>query len=358
MSGTTLPPSTINGAQSAVRPLEHIQYLEFTLGTSLTSDEMAFVMHMFPSLHGFDLYVNPYEEDDVSHRYDMQVVAQFLKYLSLIPLVDYRISFGTAQSLASIARLVTPVDVKSLSLHYSAHEPDTALRLLSKSLFMKAPPTGITKTNGFDVHIRVLASEAQALLDSVLEDFNGRAMESFSIGSSEDSFDIPQKFTQQYIDSLLDIDTQQLVFVCAEFPLHVPLSQTRKPKHLASLRLVNCKITESYFTWISCQFEQIDDFEFSYDYELERNTDKKIRIPLLCTTLDKLFLKIYGLESFIVRVCVNCRCITLKATFSRQTPYTFEEYEETESLIDGYEAIVYCAGLKEIHYENAVYKLP
>ncbi|KAF1798250.1 hypothetical protein V8B55DRAFT_1552698 [Mucor lusitanicus] len=357
MSGSTLPPSTVNGDQSAVHPRKNIRHLQLDLDSFLVSDEMAFTMRMFASLDKFD-FIPPYREDVVSHQYDMQVVAQFLKYLSLVPLVEYSIGFGTAQSVASISRLVIPMDIKSLSLHASVPEPNTVLRLLSKSSFMKAPLNSIAKTNRFDIDIRVDANEAQALLDSVLENLKGRTMDSLSIDSFVDSFDIPQKLTQQSIDSLLNINVQ-LVFNLAEFPPHVPLSQTRKLKHLAYLRLANCKITESYFTWLSCQFEQIDNFEFSNYYRLERNTDIKIRIPLLYTTLDKLSLTITGhVMSFIIRVWVNCRCITLKANVSRLESYTLEEYEETGSLVDGYEVIVYCAGLKEIHCKNAVYKLP
>ncbi|KAL9554003.1 hypothetical protein MBANPS3_003015 [Mucor bainieri] len=392
MPGATIstPPAMEDDLLVVVYPNWHLQDLALNLEVPLTSEEMILVMRWFPSLKSLTLCLSLLSEDDLIYQYDMDVVVQFLEYLSLIPGVDYTMCVNVNQGLAYLPHLVNSIEIKSLSLISSdvMYDSELDFDLVKKPTEALSNDNTLVNSKAFDFTTIIVSNQAQAVFVSVLEEFKGRVIENVTIGvhpknnddgadnidadnngtgvnatddedneDNEDDEDDEDEddegfqhttLTHQSIGCLMDIDMQHLTFSGVKFPSHAPRLRTRR----------KCNISESYFTWLSCQLERINCLEILYAASVFSNVDRTIRIILPYTTLDTISFTVHGVLSYTIKVWVNYNCATLKATRAEDIGAITLEEIEVEDLSGDPEIIVYCAALTSVRCENFSYELP
>ncbi|KAL9541551.1 hypothetical protein MBANPS3_009055 [Mucor bainieri] len=271
--------------QSGVQPRESIQ--ELSIYPEITTNEMAFIMRMFPSLKKIYLAgLNVLDKINFNQA-DMQVVTQVLNYLSLI--TDVHCQFMLEESstgLDLLPHVAKAIDIKELSIEsFPLDAPImTVIELQRPAQAFKATP------NGFSVYIRICFTQAPALFARALGNLKGSSIESIDIGCSDDNM-LPQKIEQRSIDYIVDNykALQDLTFTCVEFPPHAFQSAKQRVEHLRNLCLNECTITEDYLTALAWKFQQIDHFEL-YDSIMSDSNKMKIHLPY--TTLKTISLNI------------------------------------------------------------------
>ncbi|KAL9560029.1 hypothetical protein MBANPS3_000144 [Mucor bainieri] len=349
--------------QSDVQPQENVQELSIYLN-GITTDELAFILRMFPSLKKIELNSRETSFDQA----DMQVVARLLDELSLIPKVDCKFGWqDVATGLGLLPWLAKSLDIKALwvaSLDPLGYPTEISIKLQHLKQEWSTTPDGFTarsKTKGLSATVEIFSTEAQTFFARALENLKDEYIESITIGPQEIAYGEPfQTVEQQSIDYIVDHykGMQDLIFRGVEFPSHAHQSANQTVKHLRYLHLNECKIIgEDYFIKLSCQFKHINHFKISSTLWYSTYDTYKMKIHLPYTTLKTISLDImFGDKPYyIIRVWTNDTCITLKATWDQTTkriaseedhgdndrfPNHLEGYNYSESLRDDYQKYV------------------
>lgn len=111
LEGPSMPLQAEYNVQSVVDPQENVQELYIFTETSFASDELAFIMHTFPSVKKLTLET----DTDVHRQHDIDAVIQFFDYASLIPDVSCNyLWFEVSQGLGLLPHLANSLEIKEV----------------------------------------------------------------------------------------------------------------------------------------------------------------------------------------------------------------------------------------------------
>ncbi|KAL9552810.1 hypothetical protein MBANPS3_003583 [Mucor bainieri] len=370
---------------SDVHPQRNVQDLTLDIRQRITTNELAFVMRLFPSLKKISFGSQSILDDFRFDRADMQVIVQFFGYLSQMTEFScgfkwYDISIG----LDLLPHLAISLGIKKISIASSMNSrAEICIHLMLPMHVYKHSIdefSARSKTKGAGATIEIPLSEAQeAFFPRAVEGLKSKSIESVAIGRSKHTLKVEQHLIDYMVDHYKGL--QELTFNTVEFLWNAPLSAVHTVKHLRSLHLDSCNITEKDFTRLSWQFQQIDHFKLSTDqWSRIPNVDKKIKIHLPFTTLKTVSITMHCAMPYTIKIWTTGNsCIMLKATCEHYywKYFTLKEIADNQSLAsklygyyeyDSKRLVNYlkecdyseslAEDLEEIRYRTATFKMP
>ncbi|KAL9555528.1 hypothetical protein MBANPS3_002313 [Mucor bainieri] len=355
--GESTPLLAENDDQPIMIPQTQVQTLSLDLiSIHLTPNEMAFIMHTFPSLREFNLQFDPTSGNEgiASIQQDTEAVGLFFSYLSLIPRVDYQQTwFDSSNGLDLLSRLTKSIEIHDLSINgldtlenatdIAAVSIHLHRRIQRKEAYSACRDT-INKTNCYFLCNQLYENDTAASFRKLLGFFNNYTqLKSLSLGD----LSVGQKITEVSMDYIIDrfISLEELVYISIEFPQEAYNLNTVTAKHLRYLCLMFCEISEDCFTKLSYQLQHVDQFEF---ITANNGTSAQdiLRIYLPYTAINTLELTIYGWASYSIKAWSDSRCTKLSVAG-----------EDTTSSSSTCQVIIHCKSLNEIRAGSKTFKL-
>ncbi|KAL9559223.1 hypothetical protein MBANPS3_000540 [Mucor bainieri] len=305
-----------NNVQPIVTPATQVQHLAIEVYDAfLIPGEMAFIMRMLPSLQSFTFDMVEFQEPDtiVPIKYNIEVVAQFLDYLSLMPKFKYdQMWLGVSQGLGLLPRLANAIDAQDLCIG----GVDTDTNALSIQMDRKVQSvkdisnaSATVNTKRTSITIQIWSNEAEPSCLKALDAFKNKSISTLSLGIDDyNDLSAFPTITEEFMDYIMDEfpNLQELTFRDAKFPSEAPLDiKNRRKRRLRCLRLYSCKITKDYFTQLFSTLEHVDQFTFSTSMWLERHENEiedDIRICVPYTSINTLKISFFDLPSYTIRV--------------------------------------------------------
>ncbi|KAL9554758.1 hypothetical protein MBANPS3_002673 [Mucor bainieri] len=359
-----------------VRPKTSVQKLSIRLQSSLTSNEMAFIMRMFPSLNTFTFEMDGDLEWGAPTPDNMELNVQFFDYLFLIPHVDLiQLWFGVSEGLALLPRIANSSDFRVLKLSNSrtAVHAGASITLNRQTQLSEAVCISDTDIQAAysSLNIDMISDDTPTFCSDALELFKDKSIEILCLGYGDDcASPVVTKLSPGSMDCIINKYTslQELTLNHIDFVPGASYSGIGNIKHLRRLGLNHCQISENQLFELSFQLEHVDYLKFSTStiHQLHNEISgsaSTVRVLMPYTTFTTIELKLQNFPHYIIKVQARSNCIALKATPSsdRASPGTLEEYDENDKMPDStVEIVVYCMDFQEVRAEghSAFYKLP